>query len=69
MTADSDEVEDLSEFKLVATLEPFVGLCHYAGFRTVTDKVNHQIDCLFVHEHAARALRWVKASRCEVAVC
>ncbi len=53
--ADSDEVEDLSESKLVAPLEPFIGLGHYAGFHTVTDEVNHQIDWLFVHEHAARA--------------
>lgn len=53
--ADSDDVEESSEFRLIATLEPLIGLCRYPRFHSVTDEVNHQIDWLFVHEHAARA--------------
>lgn len=53
--ADSDDVEELSESKLVATLEPIIGLGNHAGFHAVCDDVNHQIDWLFDHKHAARA--------------
>ena len=53
--ADSDDVEELSESKLVAILEPSIGACNQAGFHLVLDDVDHQIDWLFIHEHAARA--------------
>lgn len=53
--ADSDEVDETSESKLVATLEPRIQLCNHTCFHGVSDEVNHQIDWLFVHEHAARA--------------
>ena len=53
--AEFDEVEDSSEFEVVATIEPIFGLFHSAGFHAITDEVNHQIDWLFVHERSARA--------------
>lgn len=53
--ADSDDVEESLESQLVATLELSSGFFNQAGFHAVTDEVNHQIDWLFVHEHAARA--------------
>ena len=53
--ADSDDVEELSGSKLVATIERYVGFCNHSGLHAISDEVNHQIDWLFVHEHAARA--------------
>ena len=53
--AESDDVEELSGSKLVATIEPSIGLCNHVGLHAVFDEVNHQIDWLFVHERAARA--------------
>lgn len=53
--ADCDDVEESLESKLVATLVTSDGLCNHTGSHAVSDEVNHQIDWLFVHEHAARA--------------
>ena len=54
-STDSDDVEDSVEASLEATLcrtNLFVG---NFGFHAVFDDVNHQIDWLFIHVHAARA--------------
>jgi hypothetical protein len=53
--ADSDDFEDSSDSKLIATLHPGIGLLSHSCFHPVCDEVNHQTDWLLIHEHAARA--------------
>ena len=54
---DSDDVEEseLLASKLTAILPTEYILPDVAPLHTVSDEVNHQIDWLFRHEHAARA--------------
>jgi len=53
--ADSDDVEESLASKLVAMLPPDFVLRDVTRLHYVSDEVNHQIDWLFVQEHAARA--------------
>lgn len=52
---DSDDVEESLASKLVAMLPPDFVPRDVICLHFVSDEVNHQIDWLFVHEHAARA--------------
>lgn len=55
---DSDDVEESLELlasKLVAMLPPDFVLGDVTHLHSVSDEVNHQIEWLFVQEHAARA--------------
>lgn len=55
--ADSDDVEESESLasKLTAILPPDFVLPDVTSLHSVSDEVNHQIDWLFLHEHAARA--------------
>lgn len=53
--ADSDDVEESSESKLVATREPTIDLCDHSGWHAIFDEFNHQIDGFLVHNVAPRA--------------